>query len=61
MDGIDRVLIIYRNLWSLVVSLTHFTTFTMFSFFICTQHLNTMLLMLMDLAFVLKWVKSVIG
>ena len=61
MDGIDRVLIIYRNLWSLVVSLTHFTTFIMFSFFICTQHLNTMLLMLMDLAFVLKWVKSVIG
>ena len=31
-DGIYSVLIIYRNIWSLV-SLVHFMTFTMFRFF----------------------------
>ena len=45
--------------WSLV-SLAHFITFTLLCFFISTQHLNT-LYMMMDLVFVLKWVKSVIG
>ena len=54
-----RVLIIYRNLWSLF-SLAHFMTLTMFLFFLSTQHLNA-LYMSIDLVFVLKWVKRVTG
>ena len=54
-----RVLIIYRNLWSLF-SLAHFMTLTVFLFFLSTQHLNA-LYMLIDLVFVLKWVKRVTG
>ena len=37
-DGIHRVLVIYRNIWSLV-SLNHFMSFTRFGF-LSTQHLK---------------------
>ena len=43
-----------------LVSLAHFITFTLFWFLNSTQHLST-LYMLMDLVFVLIWVKIIVG